>query len=224
MIMSRRTWVRINGRSAPPLAPTVDAGLPVVDASTPGVYGDGSQYTAGITQACPDRAVFLVGPAGMPAGLPLPAVCDESGRVQVHLPGNPADVDGDYGNPGPSFDIKGGKVHATGWMRPTLNLFWDCKEGSEVDSSFCNFVWTDGKSFTTGDVTSITGHCATLYVGYTGVRFRLLQLLWETPQPQRAMRSTRAATPFRGSPSSSSSSSRWFGDAVAGSTNSGRAR
>ena len=163
----------------PPPAPTVAAVLLVVDDdSPPGVYGDGSPYTAGIAQACADgRAVFLEAPAGMPPELPLPAVCDtenESGRVQVHLPGDP--LAGDqvpYGDAEPSFTFhkKTGKVMATGWMRPTLNLYWDCG-GS--NSSFCNFVWTDGKSITQtdqGNVTAgtVTGTCAKLYVDYTGV-------------------------------------------------------
>ncbi len=157
----------------PPPAPTVAAVLDDFNASIPGVYGDGEEYTAGIAQACPDRAVFLVEPAGMPVGLLLPAVCDDPGRVQVHLPGDPlAENQNPYGDPEPSFNIRGGKVHPTGWMRPTLNLFWDCA-GS--DSSFCNFVWTDGVAITQtdgqGNVTggTVTGTCAKLYVDYSGV-------------------------------------------------------
>lgn len=162
-------------------APTVTKNLlPTWDGTqtTPGVYGDGND---GIAQACPDHAVTLVPPPeGMPA-LPPPAVCDESGRVQVHLPGDPLAGDGQYGEPGPSFDVhkKTGKVRPTGWMRPALNLFWDCPG---ADSSYCNFVWTDGLATTENGHTSVTGSCALLYVDYTGKPIAPLSGLTCTPE------------------------------------------
>ena len=146
---------------------------------SPGVYGDGAPYDPLRQDCSANRFITLELPTlvnGMPSELPLPAVCGEgrdSDRVQVHLPGDPFGGNGLYGDTEPSFEFKGPnkKVHPTGWMRPTLNLFWDCDGGDDFNSRYCNFVWTDGALTTNGagTVTSVTGGCAKLYVDQTGV-------------------------------------------------------
>ena len=134
-----------------------------------GVYdlGSGLPFPGEPIQSCSaNREIRLVAPAGMPGSFALPAVCPSSGDNKVQLPGDPLSGDQDpYGDPVPSYAIKGNTWKPTGWMRPTLNYYWQgCTAGSG-----CNFVWTDGKVTVqrngSGAIigSTITGHCAKLY-------------------------------------------------------------